>query len=89
MHAGVAIESHQCLENSPNSRFPFSPPTAITSMTSPILLDSTPPPIDYEIITVPSIGHADREELFKQCLDLRMDVFHVEQGFPAETELDE
>lgn len=58
-------------------------------MSSAVPSDSTPHQIEYEIITVPQVSHVGREELFKQCVNLRMEVFHVEQGFPAETELDE
>lgn len=47
------------------------------------------PPIEYEIVTVPAIGESGREELRQQCFDVREAVFTVEQGFPAEVEIDE
>ncbi|OJT05352.1 hypothetical protein TRAPUB_3793 [Trametes pubescens] len=48
---------------------------------------ATPP--EYEIITVPAVGQPGREELRQQCYDVRIDVFHHEQGFPFDTEIDE
>ena len=48
---------------------------------------ASPPP--HEIITVPAPGEPGREELRQQCYDVRIDVFHREQGFPLETEIDE
>jgi len=42
----------------------------------------------HEIIVLPPVGQARRDELFQQCCALRMDVFHREQNFPAETEID-
>ncbi|CDO73763.1 hypothetical protein BN946_scf185015.g91 [Trametes cinnabarina] len=48
---------------------------------------SSPPA--YEIITVPPVGQPGREELRQQCYDVRIDVFHREQGFPLDTEIDE
>ncbi|KAI9000807.1 acyl-CoA N-acyltransferase [Trametes punicea] len=43
----------------------------------------------YEIITVPAVGQPGREELRQQCFDVRIDVFHHEQGFPLDTEIDD
>ena len=43
----------------------------------------------HEIITVPPAGHKGHEELRQQCYDVRIDVFHHEQKFPLETEIDE
>ncbi|KAI0751013.1 acyl-CoA N-acyltransferase [Daedaleopsis nitida] len=46
-------------------------------------------PPAHEIIVVPSVGQAGREELRQQCYDVRIDVFHHEQGFPLDTEIDD
>lgn len=46
-----------------------------------------PPP--HEIIIVPDVGQPGREELRDQCYALRITVFHHEQKFPLETEIDE
>ncbi|KAI1796174.1 acyl-CoA N-acyltransferase [Ganoderma leucocontextum] len=43
----------------------------------------------HEIIIVPVIGEPRREELRQQCYDVRIDVFHREQGFPLDTEIDD
>ncbi|KAJ8469888.1 hypothetical protein ONZ51_g8694 [Trametes cubensis] len=43
----------------------------------------------HEIITVPAPGQPGRDELKQQCYDVRIDVFHHEQGFPLDTEIDE
>ncbi|KAI0692266.1 acyl-CoA N-acyltransferase [Cytidiella melzeri] len=43
----------------------------------------------YEILTVPAPGEDGRDTLRQQCYDVRIDVFHREQGFPLETEIDE
>ncbi|KAI0920909.1 hypothetical protein AcW2_006039 [Taiwanofungus camphoratus] len=48
----------------------------------------TAPP-EHEIVVVPSVGQAGREELRQQCYDVRIDVFHREQKFPLETEIDD
>ncbi|KAI0722761.1 acyl-CoA N-acyltransferase [Earliella scabrosa] len=45
-------------------------------------------PPAHEIIVVPSVGQPGREELRQQCYDVRIDVFHREQGFPLDTEID-
>lgn len=43
----------------------------------------------HEIIIVPAVGEDGCEELRQQCYDVRIDVFHHEQKFPLETEIDE
>ncbi|KAI0068578.1 acyl-CoA N-acyltransferase [Artomyces pyxidatus] len=43
----------------------------------------------HEIIVVPAAGEAGRAELRQQCYDVRIDVFHREQGFPLDTEIDD
>ncbi|KAI0832640.1 acyl-CoA N-acyltransferase [Trametes gibbosa] len=43
----------------------------------------------YEVVIVPAVGQPAREELRQQCYDVRIDVFHREQGFPLDTEIDE
>ncbi|KAI0346863.1 acyl-CoA N-acyltransferase [Trametopsis cervina] len=43
----------------------------------------------YELITVPGVGEEGREALRQQCYDVRIDVFHHEQGFPLDTEIDD
>ncbi|RPD66950.1 acyl-CoA N-acyltransferase [Lentinus tigrinus ALCF2SS1-7] len=48
---------------------------------------ASPPP--HEIIVVPAAGQPGHEELRQQCYDVRIDVFHYEQGFPLDTEIDE
>ncbi|KAI0005135.1 acyl-CoA N-acyltransferase [Russula compacta] len=48
---------------------------------------SSPP--GHEIILVPSVGQSGREQLRQQCYDIRIDVFHREQGFPLDAEIDE
>ena len=45
--------------------------------------------LDHEIIQLPSVGQSGREQLSQQCYALRIDVFHREQGFPLDTEIDE
>ena len=47
------------------------------------------PQPSHEIIVVPAVGQPGREELRQQCYDVRIDVFHREQGFPLDTEIDE
>ena len=46
-------------------------------------------PLPHEIVLVPAPGQPGREELRQQCYDARIDVFHHEQGFPLDTEIDE
>ena len=43
----------------------------------------------YEIIRIPDSGEEGRDALKQQCLDLRIEVFVNEQGFPLDTEIDE
>ena len=38
---------------------------------------------EYEIVRV------ETQELIQQCIDIRIDVFHHEQKFPLDTEVDE
>lgn len=45
--------------------------------------------MEHEIIRIPSLGQTGREQLRHQCYDVRIDVFHREQGFPLDTEIDE
>ena len=49
---------------------------------------ATPQP-PHEIIFVPAVGQQGRDELRQQCYDVRVNVFHREQGFPLDTEIDE
>jgi hypothetical protein len=53
-----------------------------------ISASSSPNPI-HEIVLVPSVGQSGREQLRQQCYDVRIDVFHREQGFPLDAEIDE
>jgi len=46
-----------------------------------------PPP--HEVIIVPPPGHEHRTALLEQCIQLRINVFVTEQGFPLEVEVDE
>ncbi|KAI0642456.1 acyl-CoA N-acyltransferase [Trametes meyenii] len=48
---------------------------------------ATPPA--HEVIVAPAPGQPGRDELRQQCYDIRIAVFHHEQGFPLETEIDE
>ena len=51
---------------------------------------SPPSPVpEHEIVHVPSVGQSGREQLCGQCYGVRIDVFHREQGFPLDTEIDE
>ncbi|KAI0772135.1 acyl-CoA N-acyltransferase [Trametes elegans] len=43
----------------------------------------------HEVIVVPAAGQPGHEQLRQQCYDVRIDVFHREQGFPLETEFDD
>lgn len=43
----------------------------------------------HEIVVVPAVGEPGRDELRQKCYDVRIDVFHHEQKFPLETEIDE
>ena len=44
--------------------------------------------MEHEIIRIPSVGQSGREQLSQQCYAVRIDVFHREQGFPLDTEID-
>jgi hypothetical protein len=44
---------------------------------------------NHQIVLVPSVGQSGREQLRQQCYDVRIDVFHLEQGFPLDAEIDE
>jgi predicted GNAT family N-acyltransferase len=57
-------------------------------MDSPSPPPPTPTP-NHEIVLVPSVGQSARERLRQQCYDVRIDVFHREQGFPLDCEIDE
>ena len=46
-------------------------------------------PPSHEIVVVPDAGEPGREELLQECFNVRIDVFHHEQKFPLETEIDE
>ena len=44
----------------------------------------------HEIVIIPYGEHPEiRMKLRQQCYDVRFDVFHHEQGFPLEVEIDE
>jgi hypothetical protein len=43
----------------------------------------------HEIVVIPAHGLEGQLDLRQQCYDVRIDVFHREQGFPLETEIDE
>ncbi|KAI9513270.1 acyl-CoA N-acyltransferase [Russula earlei] len=43
----------------------------------------------FEIVHVPSVGQSGRDQLRQQCHAVRVDVFHREQGFPLDGEIDE
>lgn len=49
---------------------------------------SEPRHIDHEV-TVISEATSDRKYLMQDCFKVRIEVFHNEQGFPLETEIDE
>jgi hypothetical protein len=42
----------------------------------------------HEILVIPQ-GRHERTSLLQQCHEVRISVFHHEQGFPLETEIDE
>ena len=50
---------------------------------------STAPDHDHETILVPPVGQSGREQLRQECYDIRIDVFHHEQGFPLDAVIDE
>jgi hypothetical protein len=43
----------------------------------------------HEIVVVSAHGRERQLVLRQQCYNVRIDVFHREQGFPLETEIDE
>ncbi|KAI0775338.1 acyl-CoA N-acyltransferase [Irpex lacteus] len=43
----------------------------------------------YHSTAPPSTGYRRQNSLWEQCFDVRLDVFHHEQGFPADTEKDD
>lgn len=56
-------------------------------MADPEPAPRVPPP--HQIIIVPPPDHEGRTALLEQCIQLRIDVFVTEQGFPLEVEVDE
>ncbi|KAH9948414.1 acyl-CoA N-acyltransferase [Amylocystis lapponica] len=46
-------------------------------------------PPAHEILLVPAVGQLGRDTLRQQCYDVRIDVFHHEQKFPLDTEIDD
>ena len=47
--------------------------------------ESTP---DHEIILVPPVGQSGREQLLQECYDVRINVFHHEQGYSPDVVID-
>jgi hypothetical protein len=43
----------------------------------------------HELVVIPVSRDMHGDLLRQQCYDVRIDVFHHEQGFPLETEIDE
>jgi hypothetical protein len=43
----------------------------------------------HEIILVPPVGQTGREQLRQECYNVRINVFHHEQGFSMDAEIDE
>lgn len=44
---------------------------------------------DHEIILVPPLGQSGREQLLQECYDIRINVFHHEQGYSLNAVFDE
>ncbi len=44
---------------------------------------------NHQIILVPPVGQIGREELRQECYNIRINVFHHEQGYPLDAEIDE
>jgi hypothetical protein len=44
---------------------------------------------NHEIILVPPVGQTGRDELRQECYSIRINVFHHEQGYPLDAEIDE
>lgn len=55
-------------------------------MSGPDASFGTVPP--HQIIVIPPPGHQDRQSLFDQCIDVRIDVFIREQQFSLDAEVD-
>ncbi|KAH7887527.1 acyl-CoA N-acyltransferase [Phlebopus sp. FC_14] len=49
---------------------------------------SSPIPPAHEIVLVPPPGNQHRQHLLDQCINVRIDVFVHEQGFPLDVEVD-
>ena len=45
-------------------------------------------PLPHEIALIPSAGKSGREQLLRQCHDIRIDVFRREMGSSVEDEVD-
>ena len=45
--------------------------------------------LDHEIILVPPLGQSGREQLLQECYDIRINVFHHEQGYSLNVVFDE
>ncbi|KIJ69947.1 hypothetical protein HYDPIDRAFT_121162 [Hydnomerulius pinastri MD-312] len=56
-------------------------------MSDPDTASRAPPA--HEIVIVPPAGHEGRQDLLDQCINVRIDVFVHEQGFPLDVEVDE
>lgn len=50
---------------------------------------ATVPAAAHEIVVVPALCQDGQVDIRQQCYDVRIDVFHREQGFPLDTEIDE
>jgi hypothetical protein len=44
---------------------------------------------DHETILVPPAGQSGREQLRQECYNVRINVFHHEQGIPLDAVIDE
>jgi hypothetical protein len=42
----------------------------------------------HQIIQIPPVGQSGREQLLEQCFEIRIEVFHREQGYPLDAEID-
>lgn len=69
------------------ARFPGKSRSGLVKETMRSSSPRSPP--GHEIILVPSVGQSGREQLRQQCYNVRIDVFHREQGFPLDAEIDE
>ena len=43
---------------------------------------------DHAIILVPPVGQSGREHLLQECYDIRINVFHHEQGYSPDVVID-